>query len=58
MALEVFHTGQSLFNDAIFMKNLPKDIRGSMMGIYQFIGAIGSMIFTKLGAYMHDEYGP
>ena len=58
MALEAFHTMQSLFNDALIMRNTPKDIRGTMMGIYQFVGAVGSMAFTKIGASMYNSYGP
>ena len=29
-----------------------------MMGVYQFIGSIGMMVFSKIGGYTHDVYGP
>jgi len=28
------------------------------MGVYQFIGSIGTMIYSKAGGYIHDSYGP
>jgi hypothetical protein len=40
------------------MRNTPKDIRGTMMGIYQFFGVIGSMAFTKIGTNFFNTFGP
>lgn len=44
-------------HDSLFAKNIPKDIRGTMQGIYTFFGTIGGLWFSKLGGWMHDEYG-
>ena len=52
------HTMQNLFTDAIFAKNIPRDIRGLMLGVHQIVGSIGVMVFTFVGAKLHDNYGP
>ncbi len=44
--------------EAVFSKNLPKEIRGTMNGVQTFVGTIGSMWFTILGGYVFDIYGP
>eukprot|EP00347_Sterkiella_histriomuscorum_P019975 403339576 len=48
---------QNAFTDALLSKNIPKSIRGTMMGVYQFSGSIGQMILSKLGGYFHDNHG-
>ncbi|CDW90732.1 major facilitator superfamily mfs_1 [Stylonychia lemnae] len=58
IAMILTHGAQNVLTDTVFSKNLPKDIRGSMQGAYQFIGTIGVMIFTKVGAFLHNDYGP
>jgi hypothetical protein len=32
--------------DGVFTKNLPKDIRGALNGIYAFFGTIGILVFS------------
>jgi MFS family permease len=44
--------------DGLFTKNLPKDIRGTLNGIYAFFGQIGILIFAKVGGYLYDNMGP
>jgi len=44
--------------DGMFAKNLPKEIRGSLNGVYAFFGNLGVMIFAKVGGYLYDHYGP
>ena len=49
---------KSISHDSLFAKNIPKDIRGTMHGIYTFFATLGGLWFSKLGGYMHDYYGP
>jgi MFS family permease len=44
--------------DGLFTKNLPKEIRGSLNGVYNFFGNLGLLIFSKLGGYLYDHVGP
>jgi MFS family permease len=44
--------------DAVFTKNLPRDIRGILNGIYASFGTIGTLIFSKVGGYLYDHNGP
>ncbi|CDW85142.1 major facilitator superfamily mfs_1 [Stylonychia lemnae] len=48
---------QNLLTDTLFQKNIPKDIRGSMIGCYNFVGIIAILFFSKIGGYLHDQYG-
>eukprot|EP00347_Sterkiella_histriomuscorum_P015799 403355638 len=48
---------QNLLTDTLFQKNIPKDIRGSMMGFYNFMGILAILVYSKIGGYLHDEYG-
>ena len=50
--------GQSILTNSVFTKNIRKDIRGTMLGANQFFGGIGVLTYTKVGAYLHDNYGP
>ena len=52
------HVMQGIFTDSLLQKNLPKDIRGSMLGVYQFAGTIGVMVFTKVAALLSERFGP
>eukprot|EP00347_Sterkiella_histriomuscorum_P004838 403358894 len=52
------HASQNLFTDAVFAKNLHRDIRGSMLAMYQLSGSVGVLVFTKVGALMYDQLGP
>jgi MFS family permease len=44
--------------DGLFTKNLPKEIRGSLNGVYNFFGNFGVLLFSKLGGYLYDSVGP
>lgn len=44
--------------DGLFNKNLPKDIRGTLNGAYNFFGNVGILIFSKIGGYLYDSAGP
>lgn len=44
--------------DGLFAKNLPKEIRGSLNGAYNFFGNIGLALFSKFGGIFYDSVGP
>ena len=44
--------------ETVFSRHLPKDIRGTMNGVQSFFGTISGLIFTKIGGYLYDIYGP
>ena len=44
--------------DGLFCKNLPKDIRGTLNGAYNFFGNIGVLIFSSVAGYLYDHIGP
>jgi len=44
--------------DVLFMRTLPKDVRGAMLGAFAFFGQIGSLIFTQVGGHLFDTVGP
>ncbi|CDW86717.1 major facilitator superfamily mfs_1 [Stylonychia lemnae] len=58
ITMVISHGAQNLLTDAVFAKNLPKDIRGSLQGTYQLIGTFGVLSFTKVGAYLYNDFGP
>ena len=49
---------QSVTVDGLFSKSLPKDIRGTLNGVYSFFGFVGLLFFTKFGGKMFDTVGP
>ena len=44
--------------EVLFMKDMPSEIRGSMMGIFNVFGHIGSLVFTLVGGQLYDRVGP
>lgn len=44
--------------ETVFVRNLPKEVRGTMNGVQSFFGTMGVLIFVKVGGYMFDIYGP
>lgn len=44
--------------DSIFNKNLPKETRGVLNGVYSFAGQLGILIYSFLGGWMFDHIGP
>ena len=44
--------------DSIFNKNLPKETRGILNGVYSFAGQCGILIYSFLGGWMFDNIGP
>lgn len=44
--------------DGLFNKNLPKEIRGTLNGAYNFFGNIGILLFSKIGGILYDKVSP
>lgn len=44
--------------DGLFAKHLPKDIRGSLNGLYYLCGGIGMILFSKIAGILYDSVGP
>jgi predicted MFS family arabinose efflux permease len=44
--------------DGLFNKNLPKDIRGTLNGAYNFFGNIGILFYSKYGGMLYDRVSP
>ncbi|SCA56095.1 Magnetosome protein MamH (MamH protein, major facilitator superfamily) [Candidatus Terasakiella magnetica] len=36
----------------------PKDIRGSMLGMFNVVGGIGIVVFVQIGGFLFDHIGP
>ena len=43
--------------DTIFAKNLPKETRGLLNGIYSFAGQVGILAFSVAGGWLFDNFG-
>ena len=48
-------TFETIACDALFNKNLPSDVRGTLNSVYLLFGIIGMMIFAKIGGYLFDQ---
>ena len=61
ITLSLFILGTLFENTALnglFNKHLPKDIRGTLTGAYQFFGNFGILFYTKAGGYLYDKVSP
>ena len=58
VAVILFSTLQFVFVNAFFLKNMPNDIRGTMIGVFYFFGNIGCTVFALVGGIMFDRLGP
>ena len=43
--------------DTIFAKNLPKETRGMLNGVYSFCGQLGIFIYSLVAGYTFDHFG-
>ena len=44
--------------DALFLKTVPREIRGAMYGTLNLFGNIGTLLFTHYGGPAFDKIGP
>ena len=43
--------------EVLFLRGLPNQIRGTMIGVYSFFGHIGILLFLLVGGQMFDKIG-
>ena len=58
VAMVVFTVTESVCCDSLFMKNLNKETRGILNGVYSFAGQVGILIFSLVGGWIFDNLGP
>lgn len=61
VAITLFILGTLFENttvDGMFNKHLPKDIRGTLNGTYNFFGNIGILLYSKIGGILYDKVSP
>ena len=51
-------TVQVIAVTTLFIRNLPNDIRGAMVGVWHFFSNLGGTLFSLIGGLMYDKYGP
>ena len=44
--------------DGMFNKHLPKEIRGTLNGAYNFFGNLGILFYSKIGGILYDKVSP
>ena len=44
--------------DSIFSKNLAKETRGLLNGVYSFSGQLGILMYSLAAGYFFDKVGP
>ena len=49
---------QSVTVETFFSKIVPSDISGSMRGLYNFFGQLGTLSITLISGYLYDVWGP
>jgi MFS family permease len=42
----------------VIAKEAPEDMRGSVIGAFNFCGAVGILVLSLVGGYLFDAYGP
>jgi MFS family permease len=46
--------GENVSLSAYFYRNLPKNIRGTLIGITTALGTLGMFLFSTIGGFMYD----
>ena len=54
IAIQSLSLIQNILIDGLFSKNLKKEIRGTLNGVYYTFGSLGMLVFAKLGGYLFD----
>ena len=44
--------------ETLFLKGIPADIRGTMLGLFWFFAMFGILLFTIIGGQLFDKVGP
>ena len=58
MLIIVASAVQFISVEVLYLRSLPNDIRGVMIGLSNFFGLLGQTIFSVVAGYMFDEVGP
>ena len=58
MLIIVASAVQFISVEVLYLRSLPNDIRGVMIGLSNFFGLLGQTIFSVIAGYMFDEVGP
>ena len=53
--LIIFSVIEAISVEVLFFKNVPSEIRGTMMGVFAFFGLFGALTFTLVGGQMFDR---
>lgn len=54
-ALIIFSGAELVCIEALLMRGMPSEIRGTMMGVFAFFGQVGTLFFTLVGGQMFDR---
>eukprot|EP00347_Sterkiella_histriomuscorum_P014482 403360706 len=55
VAIQSLSLIQNILIDGLFSKNLKKEIRGTLNGVYFTFGSLGMLAFAKIGGYLYDQ---
>ena len=59
VTLLIWSTGVSnVLCETFYQKKIPNDISGSMRGVFNFFGQIGTLSLTLLSGWFYDHHGP
>ena len=53
--LIIFSVVESVSIEVLLMRGMPNKIRGTMMGLFNFFGVMGSLSFTLIGGQIFDR---
>lgn len=55
--LIIFTVVEAVSIEVLFMRGMPKAIRGTMTGVFAVFGQLGTLLFTLIGGQMFDRVG-
>lgn len=55
--LVVFTVLEGICLDVLFFRGMPGNVRGTMLGMFNFFGNIGVLTFTLVGGHIYDHIG-
>ena len=58
VAIILASTVQVIAVSTLFVRNLPNDIRGAMVGLWHLFSNLGGTLFALAGGIMFDKFGP
>ena len=54
-SLIIFTVIEAISIEVLLMRDMPNEIRGTMMGMFAFFGQLGTLMFTLVGGQMFDR---